>query len=642
MPSNKLVKLLLFLVLTSTIASYGMSGDRESTGPGIPGRPHVPDLPPITGAAHFDQETIQVLNKIAQECQQKQENEEKGREESEANFECPAKRRKTGKEEAGEQPQTSQAQPLSTTSTQLRAESKANDLTESKLKYDEEWFSGFLTQIEDKLLGRGPNLVNMIAEHFLEREITVDELNAGIITRSPYTVRLWVVAEDDQQITGQHIKIIGRMFPNLRELDLGNTRLNNHGLRVLANQSFACNLTKLDISKNAVTEAGLEVISNFTNLKSLTIIGVYARCDGKHRSLNDVGLAVIARAPCAANLTQLNISQNNITDAGLEASIAAFISLEDFNIEQNYIDDAGLVAIAGAPCAAKLTQLNISRNSITDAGLEASIAAFINLKGLNIGKYGDIGDVGLAAIAKAPCASNLTYLNLLSNQITEKGIVASIGAFTSLTDLNIGLNEHIGDAGFAALAQAPCAVKLIRLGIRQIGISGVGVQNNIGSFTSLRSLDIRGNNDLGDAGFVALAQAPCAGDLTELMVNWDMANIAILSNMQAFTNLTSLNISHNGLSDEAFEIIAQAPCAANLIQLNVKDNGITDAGLEASIGAFINLRGLNLQQNDISNEGVGAIARAPCAAHLIWLDLRGTPIEELEVGSFTNLRRLLL
>lgn len=590
MPSNKLVKLLLFLVLTSTIASYGMSGDRESTGPGIPGRPHVPDLPPITGAAHFDQETIQVLNKIAQECQQKQENEEKGREESEANFECPAKRRKTGKEEAGEQPQTSQAQPLSTTSTQLRAESKANDLTESKLKYDEEWFSGFLTQIEDKLLGRGPNLVNMIAEHFLEREITVDELNAGIITRSPYTVRLWVVAEDDQQITGQHIKIIGRMFPNLRELDLGNTRLNNHGLRVLANQSFACNLTKLDISKNAVTEAGLEVISNFTNLKSLTIIGVYARCDGKHRSLNDVGLAVIARAPCAANLTQLNISQNNITDAGLEASIAAFI----------------------------------------------------NLKGLNIGKYGDIGDVGLAAIAKAPCASNLTYLNLLSNQITEKGIVASIGAFTSLTDLNIGLNEHIGDAGFAALAQAPCAVKLIRLGIRQIGISGVGVQNNIGSFTSLRSLDIRGNNDLGDAGFVALAQAPCAGDLTELMVNWDMANIAILSNMQAFTNLTSLNISHNGLSDEAFEIIAQAPCAANLIQLNVKDNGITDAGLEASIGAFINLRGLNLQQNDISNEGVGAIARAPCAAHLIWLDLRGTPIEELEVGSFTNLRRLLL
>jgi len=526
----KSVKCIILVALAGNFLLYGMSDDKGNTFPGIPRGPYVPGLPPISGEAQVNAAVTQVLGDIAQSWLKKQEDTEKGQEES---LELSKKRRKIEKEEdAFEQSQSAGAQHLSSmttitppTSTQLLRRPSAPVWEESEWadvlqamnqridrEYAEEQFHGLLPEIEDTLLRRDTNLINLIAERFFEREITLDELNAATISRSPYTVRLIVRAGSDQPITQEQIRLIGQMFPNLRELQLSGVGLTGEGFRTLSKQKIARNLTRLDVSRSQITVFGLiGAINNFINLRSLNIA---------FSLIGGVGLNILAQAPFAGNLTELNIGMNSLADTSIQANIGAFTSLRSLNIESNYIGSAGLAIIAGTPFAGNLAEFNVRLNRITSQDMKANIPAFTSLTSLDIGAN-NIQDEGLEAIAQAPCAPHLIELNVGMTGITTEGVQANIAAFTSLTSLNIG-NNWIGDAGLAALAQAPFARNLTKLNIAETGITNMGIADNIQAFTSLAYLNIALNRFVGEEGIAAISQLPFALQFTR-----DVANTSI-------------------------------------------------------------------------------------------------------------------
>ena len=95
------------------------------------------------------------------------------------------------------------------------------------------------------------------------------------------------------------------------------------------------------------------------------------------------------------NLTSLDLSFTQITDAGLQAILAVCKKLQELDLTDTFLTDAGLQAIvAGCP---GLRMLGLSGMQITDAGLQAIIAGCSGLQGLNLYRT-QITDVGLQAI----------------------------------------------------------------------------------------------------------------------------------------------------------------------------------------------------------------------------------------------------
>jgi len=534
---------------------------------------------------------------------------------------------------------------------------------------------------------RGSTLVKAIFERYFSREINVDELDKPADQWDHVVAQLTIAAPVWYRITPEQIASIGQRFPNIRELTFVKISLGDKGLQMLSAQPFAGKLIKLSMRSARITVEGVKAsIGAFISLTSLDIswndmgdkvlaaiarapfagnltklniegplvtdegvkasIGAFTSLTSLDISFNpigDEGLAAIARAPCADNLTELNIEGVRVTTEGVQANIGVFISLTILNISANYIGDVGLAAIAQASFAGKLTRLNIGCTNITGEGVEASIGAFTRLTSLDV-TVNDIDDEALAALARESFAGNLTELKIGATRITDKGVQASIGAFTRLTSLAIVISDNIGDEGLAAIAGAPCAGNLTELNMIMTRVTGEGVQASIGAFTRLTSLAIEHNN-IGNKGLAAIAGAPCSGNLTELDIGaTHITGEGVQASIGAFTRLTSLAIEHNNIGNKGLAAIAGAPCAGNLTELKIGETGITAEGVQASIRAFKNLRNLSIERNNIGDKGLAAIAGAPCAGNVTGLSVRETGITgegvQASIGAFTRLTSL--
>jgi len=595
--SLKLIKYALFLVLTNNLILSGMSGDRGRETTGFPCGPHVPGLPPITANPQSNPAVAQAIENIAQSWRKKQENLEKRREES---LEQPAKRRRKEKEEAtGQPPQAREPEVLSTTtatttttssmsrqpkeenaqggswaeaelgdwreiSAPIRAEresSQASIWDEAEWKavteaidqriapervaqeYTEEWFRGFLPQIEDTLRRRDPNLINAIAQHFLVRRITVDELDAHSV-RSPYTVRLSVIGRSGQQITREQIKLISQKFPNLRELYLRDTGLKDDELGTLSEQPIASQLTVLDISINTgMTIDGIRhALPTFTRLRALDVS--YIGLSGSKM------LRMLAEQPFAPQLTRLDF--NGFYSVRKEAigHMKAFVNLTHLSFAQNNLGFVEISELGRQPFVSRLIELNLDFNLLYWSDLEEVISSFVSLRILGISGCFDFENAGLASLAAQPFASQLTELRIRNTDmadesdtgVTQEGITAHIGAFTNLARLDLSLN-NLGDLGVIALAGSPSMRNLTSLELMFTGMT--------------------------DDGFAALSRAPFAPHLHSLNIagNGEITEQGIEANIGQFTGLRSLTIEvgvYSELGEVALETLASQPFASNL------------------------------------------------------------------------------
>src|SRR5262249_47047504 len=150
-----------------------------------------------------------------------------------------------------------------------------------------------------------------------------------------------------------------------------------------------------------------------------------------------------SKAASLRQLQKLDIPNQRLHDSGASTLLHSkwFATLTDINFSDNGLTDDTLGAIASAT-ALKLTALDLSQNRLSGSGLSALNAKHLSgLERLDVAMNGQLGRVGAENLARAPFAARLRALNLANCDFDDAAGAALLGAdWPQLVELNLALN----------------------------------------------------------------------------------------------------------------------------------------------------------------------------------------------------------
>ncbi|XP_062313781.1 NACHT, LRR and PYD domains-containing protein 12-like isoform X2 [Osmerus eperlanus] len=239
-----------------------------------------------------------------------------------------------------------------------------------------------------------------------------------------------------------------------------------------------------DLKKYFISEEGL--------LRLLPVVK-----DSKTALLNDCNLSercceALASALPSSDLTELDLSNNNLGDSGMKLLSAGLgnplCKLETLRLSGCHITEEGCASLSSALNSTSfLRQLELSNNDLKDAGMKLLSAGLGN-----------------------PLCK-LDTLRLSGCHITEEGCASMSSALKSTSflrqlDLN---NNDLKDAGMkllsAGLGNPLCKLETLRLSGCHITEEGcASLSSALNSTSFLRQLELS-NNDLKDAGMKLLS-----------------------------------------------------------------------------------------------------------------------------------------
>ncbi|MDD9334477.1 MAG: hypothetical protein PV347_00250 [Rickettsiaceae bacterium] len=320
-------------------------------------------------------------------------------------------------------------------------------------------------------------------EEYLDKE-------KGIIDLTGVNVNSWN--------RGDLIQLI-RDNQNVTILKLADTDISCEDLQLLIQSGVLNDITELDLSNNQLADGDMSVIPfNKQLLSKLTVLDLHNNC----MENNDV--KVIVKSNLAQQLTKLDLSGNEIKDAGAEyIAKADFENLTELNLASNSIGDEGSTAILTYGGLLNLEALDLSFNAITDQAME-DIKEYYNAR------YGLL--------------DRLQELYIGANYITGEGVINLVNiddCFENLHTLsfdNAGCeNEFIGDKGVEAIVNSEGFSDLTHLlfavqRITDMGAECIAESRNLGN---LKVLDIQGNN-IHDEGMEDIITSKNLPELEEL------------------------------------------------------------------------------------------------------------------------------
>jgi len=165
-------------------------------------------------------------------------------------------------------------------------------------------------------------------------------------------------------------------------------------------------------------------------------------------------------------LRDLNLEYNRLgvtrVMAALDPILPQMTELTSLRLAQNNLEEAGVLALTPLLSKmTKLTRLNLAGNELGTARAMAALAQLLSqmtqLTDLDLG-HNDLGHAGaMAALVPALAQmTKLTHLGLADSNLRDAEAIALalvLPQMTKLTDLNLLINDDLGDAGKAALAQ---------------------------------------------------------------------------------------------------------------------------------------------------------------------------------------------
>jgi uncharacterized protein (TIGR02996 family) len=263
-------------------------------------------------------------------------------------------------------------------------------------------------------------------------------------------------------------------------------------------------------------------------------------------------------------------------------------------------------------------------------------------------------DVGssLPRLADCPQLGRLSALTIYAQHIDERltRVLAESPHLDGLRALNIGRNR-VGDRGAERLAWSPRFRNLTELDLSDnalgdTGLAAVAESSNLGR---LETLELR-RNEVSRIGLGYLCASPALTRVRHLglALNYVGAPHEWTPRQGGACALESLDLSENGLTGDATEVITSLPGLGQLARLNLGHNEIGNGGAALLAGwpGAIALRVLKLPANRIGDDGVRALARSPHLRQLTDLDLSENPIHDpgafalLHTESLPRLRRL--
>ncbi|CAI0466238.1 unnamed protein product [Linum tenue] len=275
---------------------------------------------------------------------------------------------------------------------------------------------------------------------------------------------------------------------------------------------------------------------------------------------------------------------------GLEAARVAGPVLESIKDQLNEVDLSDF--IAGRPEDEALEVM-----TIFSTALEGSILRSLNLSDNALGEK---GVRAFEALLKSQ--SCLEELYLMNDGISEEAARAVCELIPSTEKLKVLRfhNNMTGDEGALAIAQVLKHCPLLedfRCSSTRVGAEGgAALSEALESCTKLKTLDLR-DNMFGIEAAVALAKA-----------------------IPKLPSLTEIYLSYLNLEDEGATVIADAlkDSAPSLEVLDMMGNDITieaTPSIAACIASKQNLKKLNLDENELKDEGAVHIAKALETGH---------------------------
>ncbi|XP_072321956.1 NACHT, LRR and PYD domains-containing protein 12-like [Eucyclogobius newberryi] len=336
---------------------------------------------------------------------------------------------------------------------------------------------------------------------------------------------------------------------------LSGCNLTNSICGPLASVLSSSSLKHLDLSLNDLQDSGVELL-----------------CDG------------LKSAPCRLETLSLSGCNLTNSICGPLASVLSSSSLTHLDLSQNYLQDSGVELLCdglkSAPC--RLETLSLSGCNLTNSicGPLASVLSSSSLTHLDL-SLNDLQDSGVKLLCdglkSAPCRLDTLRLRTCGLSSLSCGPLASVLSSSSLTHLDLSLND-LQDSGVKLLCDglksAPCRLDTLRL--RTCGLSSLscGPLASVLSFSSLTHLDLS-LNDLQDSGVKLLCDglksAPCRLDTLRLRTcGLSSLSCGPLASVLSSSSLTHLDLSLNDLQDSGVELLCDglksAPCRLDTLR----------------------------------------------------------------------------
>ena len=386
----------------------------------------------------------------------------------------------------------------------------------------------------------------------------------------------------------------------------------------LGNPLAGTAITVADMETLTALDASNANISDLTGLEhaiNLTILDLGAKFLGDH-SINSNSISDLSPLAGLTNLTELWLRKNTISDI---SAVIGLINLEALDLGTNSISD--ISPLAGLT---NLTTLVLRRNSISDL---SPMAGLTDLTWL------DLGDNLISDLAPLAGLTQLTLLGLWDNSISDisalAGLtqltllwinnnaisdIAPLAGLTQLTELNLTnnsisdlaplvTNTGLGSHDIVGVNGNPLNDASINSHIPTLQSSGVTVEfDNI----IVRPEDIAQTVDIPDPKLrakIAYARRKASDatitmadiiTLTELRA--PNANISDLTGLEHATNLTSLELDINFISDLS-PLVANTGLG-NGDYVNVLGNPLNAASINTHIPA-LQSRGVTVEFDNI-------------------------------------------
>ncbi|KAG2392616.1 hypothetical protein C9374_011341 [Naegleria lovaniensis] len=211
---------------------------------------------------------------------------------------------------------------------------------------------------------------------------------------------------------------------NITDLDLASCVVND--MSILSNfSSLTClNLSSVQLVAGSGAETFLKNIATLSHLKELNLTGCQFMNDTLLSHIANKELKMLRVGGCGGitdqsiphlmkleQLTEIEIGKTKISSGGVQSLLDHFKNIVYFGVNQLNLTDSDILNIQGW---SQIERLNLSKNRISDLGFKSLV------------KY-----------------SNLIFLNLADNLITDNGIDQDLFSNKTLTGLILVANRKI-------------------------------------------------------------------------------------------------------------------------------------------------------------------------------------------------------
>ncbi len=343
----------------------------------------------------------------------------------------------------------------------------------------------------------------------------------------------------DAQLSSDELWQLGPR-PKLEELDLGNIPMQGSLRRLLAPRRFDA-LTELALDHCELVD---DDVAAFANLPALTKLDV-----------NDNALtAGSALALARLRLRSLDLSNNAIGDDGASA-IAAHFKGDTLTLDGAGIGNTGVAALSDL----ELASLTLASNAYTAVATHAIGRGRIakTLRKLVLGPCGEQKLDGREIVRALAGMPQLWLLFLRGCTLDVDAALTLLDTLPQLRTLTLG-SCGIDDAGLARIVAHPAFSRIDTLELDHNDL-GPDAGEILARCPQLPRTLYLNNNKLGDAGALALAEAPATARVVELLllgngISGEGATALVSDSSQIVGSISRLCLHDNEIGPEAAAI----------------------------------------------------------------------------------------